>query len=189
MATTSTYDVTELLLAWCAGDESALESLIPLVHRELHHLAKRYMRRERAGHTLQTTALVNEAYLRLIDCNHVQWQNRVHFFAVAARVMRQILVDYARERRSSKRGGQEIQIALDDAAEIPQARRVDLIALDEALQSLAQIDQRKSQVVELRFFVGLTIKEIAEVFKVSTRTVSREWELAQAWLYREMSNR
>jgi RNA polymerase sigma factor (TIGR02999 family) len=188
MATSSTHDVTQLLLAWCAGDKSALESLIPLVHRELHHLAKHYMRRERAGHTLQTTALVNEAYLRLIDYKNVQWQNRAHFFAVAARVMRQILVDYARGRRSDKRGGQEIQVALDEAVEVPGTGIVNLIALDDALQSLAKIDLRKSQVVELRFFGGLTLEEIAEVFKVSSRTVSREWEMAQAWLYREMSN-
>jgi RNA polymerase sigma factor (TIGR02999 family) len=189
MATSSTHEVTQLLLAWRQGDEAALDRLIPLVYRELHHLAKRYMRRERAGHTLQTTALVNEAYLHLVDCGNVQWQNRAHFFAVAARVMRQILVDYARGRRSDKRGGQEIQVALDEAAEVPQARSGDLIALDDALQSLAKIDIRKSRVVEMRFFAGLTLEEIAEVFKVSSRTVSRDWELAQAWLYREMSNR
>src|SRR5215468_6172055 len=172
MSTSSTHEVTQLLLAWRQGDEAAFDRLIPLVYREMHHLAKRYMRRERAGHTLQTTALVNEAYLRLVDCGNVQWQNRAHFFAVAARVMRQILVDYARGRRSDKRGGQELHIAFD-----------------EALQSLARIDLRKSRVVEMRFFAGLTHKEIAEVFKVSSRTVSRDWELAQAWLYREMSNR
>jgi len=187
MATSSTHEVTQLLLAWRQGDEAAFNSLIPLVYRELHHLAKRYMRRERAGHTLQTTALVNEAYLRLVDCGTVQWQNRAHFFAVAARVMRQILVDYARGRRSNKRGGQELHVALDEAAEVPQSRGVDLIALDDALQSLARIDLRKSQVVEMRFFAGLTLEEIAEVFKVSSRTVSRDWELAQAWLYREIT--
>jgi len=189
MATSSTHEVTRLLLAWRQGDGAAFNSLIPLVYRELHHLAKRYMRRERAGHTLQTTALVNEAYLRLVDCANVQWQNRAHFFAVAARVMRQILVDYARGRRSDKRGGQEIHVALDEAAEVSQTRGVDLIALDDALQSLARIDLRKSRVVEMRFFAGLTVKEIAEVFKVSSRTVSRDWDFAQAWLYREMSNR
>ena len=189
MATSSTHEITQLLLAWRQGDEAALDRLIPLVHRELHHLAKRYMRRERAGHTLQTTALVNEAYLHLVDCGNVEWRNRAHFFAVAARVMRQILVDYARGRRSDKRGGQELHVALDEAAEVPQARSVDLIALDDALQSLARIDLRKSRVVEMRFFAGLTLEEIAEVFKVSSRTVSRDWELAQAWLYREMSNR
>jgi len=189
MATSSTHEITQLLLAWRQGDEAALDRLIPLVHRELHHLAKRYLRRERAGHTLQTTALVNEAYLHLVDCGNVQWQNRAHFFAVAARVMRQILVDYARGRRSDKRGGEELHVALDEAAEVPQARSVDLIALDDALQSLARIDLRKSRVVEMRFFAGLTLDEIAEVFKVSSRTVSRDWELAQAWLYREMSNR
>ena len=189
MSTSSTHEVTKLLLAWRQGDETAFDRLIPLVYRELHHLAKRYMRRERAGHTLQTTALVNEAYLHLVDWGNVQWQNRAHFFAVAARVMRQILVDYARGRSSGKRGGQEIHVALDEAAEVPQARSVDLIALDDALQSLARIDLRKSRVVEMRFFAGLTIEEIAEVFKVSSRTVSRDWELAQAWLYREMSNR
>src|SRR6266542_4308304 len=163
MSTSSTHEVTKLLLAWRQGDETALDRLIPLVYRELHHLAKRYMRRERGGHTLQTTALVNEAYLHLVD--------------------------YARGRRSDKRGGQELHVALDEAAEVPQARSVDLIALDDALQSLARIDLRKSRVVEMRFFAGLTLEEIAEVFKVSSRTVSRDWELAQAWLYREMSNR
>jgi RNA polymerase sigma factor (TIGR02999 family) len=186
MATSSTKEVTQLLLAWSDGNQAALDQIIPLVHGELHRLARRYMQRERAGHALQTTALVNEAYLRLVDWKNVHWQNRAHFFGVAAQLMRRILVDFARSRRYTKRGGKAVQVSLEEAATLSDERRGDLIALDDALKSLARLDSRKAQIVELRFFGGLSVAEAAEVMKVSPRTVMREWNLARAWLYREL---
>ena len=182
--------VTDWLIAWSQGDDAALDQLIPLVHEELRRLAKRYMRRERgqrAARTLQTTALVNEAYLRLIDAQRVQWQNRAHFFAIAARLMRRILVDYARAQNYAKRGGGLPEVSLDDAPELAAERAHDLVALDDALDALSRIDERKSRVVEMRFFGGLSVEETAEVLKVSPDTVMRDWRLAKAWLLRELS--
>jgi RNA polymerase sigma factor (TIGR02999 family) len=186
MATFPSQEMTQLLLAWGDGDQAALEKLTPLVYAELHRLAKGYMFGEQPGHTLQTTALINEAYLRLIDWKNVRWQNRAHFFGVAAQVMRRILVDFARTRHCIKRGGAAQHVSLDEAVTIHGTRSAEFITLDEAINSLAEIDRRKSQVVELRFFGGLTAKETAEVLKVSQRTVEREWNLARAWLYREL---
>jgi RNA polymerase sigma factor (TIGR02999 family) len=183
----SPQQVTELLLAWSQGDETALEKLIPLVHGELRRLAKRYMARERAGHTLQTTALINEAYLRLINSKNVRWQNRAHFFAVSAQLMRRILVDFARSRNYQKRGGGALQVTLAEALDKSDERGADLIALDDALSALADVDPRKCQVVELRFFAGLSVDETAEVLKVSPDTVMRDWKMAKVWLLREMS--
>jgi RNA polymerase sigma factor (TIGR02999 family) len=180
--------ITELLLAWGNGDESALERLMPMVYAELRRLAHHYMNRERGGHTLQTTALVNEAYLKLIDSSRVRWQNRAHFFAVSAQLMRRILVDFARSRHYQKRGGAARQVSLDEALVVSAARGDDLVALDDALTALAAIDKRKSEVVELRFFGGLSVEETAEVLKVSPDTVMRDWRLAKAWLLRELSN-
>ena len=182
----SAREVTQLLIAWSDGDESALEKLTPLVHAELYRLAKRYMAREGQGHTLQATALVNEAYLRLIDWKNVRWQNRAHFFGVSANLMRRILVDYARSRNYQKRGGGAHKVPLDEAAVVSRERAADFVALDDSLNALAEVDPRKSKIVELRFFGGLSVDETAEVLKVSSRTVMREWSLAQAWLYREM---
>ena len=179
-------DITQLLLAWNEGDEQALDRLMPLVHHELHQLAHRYMAGERPGHPLQTTALVNEAYLRLIDSSRVRWQSRAHFFAVSATLMRRILVDAARSRKQLKRGGDAIQVSLDEAMSISSEPGADVIALDDALTALAAFDQRKSQVVELRFFGGLTVEETAEVLKVSVMTVMRDWGLAKVWLLREL---
>ena len=179
--------MTGLLLAWGEGDRTALDRLIPLVHDELHRMAHRYMSGEREGHTLQTTALINEAYLRLVDSGRMHWQNRAHFFAVSAEVMRRILVDFARSRHYQKRGGKAVHLPLDQAPEVSQEREADLVALDEALIALAAIDQRKSKIVELRFFGGLSVKETAEVLKVSPDTVMREWKLAKVWLLRELS--
>jgi RNA polymerase sigma-70 factor (ECF subfamily) len=186
MATSSTKEVTQLLLAWSDGDQTALDQILPLVHGELHRLARRYMQRERVGHALQTTALVNEAYLRLVDWKNVHWQNRAHFFGVAAQLMRRILVDFARSHRYTKRGGKAVQVSLEEAATLSHDRGRDLIALDDALKSLARLDPRKAQIVELKFFGGLSVEEAAEVLKVSPRTVMREWNLARAWLYREL---
>ncbi len=188
--TSSPQTVTESLIAWSQGDEAALNQLIPLVHDELRRLAKRYMRRERGqrpGHTLQTTALVNEAYMRLIDASQVQWQNRAHFFAISARLMRQILVDYARAQKYAKRGGGAPQVSLDEAATFTAERAPDLVALDDALNALAAVDERKSRVIEMRFFGGLSVEETAEVLKVSPDTVMRDWRLAKAWLLRELN--
>ena len=187
MSTPASHEVTQLLLAWSEGDSFALEQLIPLVHDELRRLAKRYMRNERAGHTLQTTALVNEAYLRLIDVRQVQWQNRAHFFAISARLMRQILVDFARERGYRKRGGGAHQVELNEAMMIGQERNEDLLALDEALTALAEVDERKSQVVELRFFGGLSEQEMAEALNVAPVTVRRDLRLAKLWLLRRLN--
>lgn len=185
--TPGSHEITQLLIAWSEGDRGALDRLVPLVYAELHRLAKSYMRKERAGQTLQTTALIHEAYLRLIDANRVQWQNRAHFFGVAARVMRQILVAMARERGYQKRGGGARQVSLDEAMVINDGRDEDLVALDEALSALAQIDARKAQVVELRFFGGLTEAETATALNVSIETVTRDWRLARSWLYRKLS--
>jgi len=185
--TPRSHEVTQLLLAWSGGDEQALDRLVPLVYDELRRLAQSYMRRERADHTLQTTALIHEAYLRLIDANRVQWRNRAHFFGVASRLMRQILVTIARERGAQKRGGGAEQVSLDEGMMIDEGRDEDLVALDEALGELAQIDARKAQVVEMRFFGGLTEDEIAATLNVSTETVRRDWRLARSWLRRELS--
>jgi RNA polymerase sigma factor (TIGR02999 family) len=179
-------NITQLLVAWSNGDRAALEEMIPLVFEELHRQAERYLRHERPGHILQPTALVNEAYLRLIDCENIQWQNRAHFFAVSAQLMRRILVDFARERESAKRGGGHHQISLSEVANITPERSVDLVALDLALDTLTELDPRQSRVVELRFFGGLKLSEIAEVLGVSLGTVRRDWSLAQAWLFNEL---
>lgn len=186
MTPTSPREVTQLLIAWSDGDKTALEKLIPLVQAELHRLARRYMQRERPGHTLQTTALVNEAYLRLIDWKNVQWQNRAHFFAVSAQLMRRILVDFARSRPHFKEGKAR-QISLDETMAISAERSADFVALDDALKALAALDARKSHIVELRFFGGLGVDETAEVLKLSRITVIREWNRAKAWLYRELN--
>jgi RNA polymerase sigma factor (TIGR02999 family) len=178
--------VTELLLAWGEGDQSALNLMIPLVHAELRHIAARYMARERLGHTLQPTALVNEVYLRLVEVERVRWQNRAHFLAVAARLMRRILVDFARSRRYQKRGGGGERVAFDEALIIDVGRGHDLLALDDALDELARVDDRQSQIVVMRFFAGLTVDEIAGVLGVSTATVMRDWKLAKSWLLREL---
>ena len=186
MAAPSPKDVTRLLVDWGNGNQAALDELIPLVHDELRRLAGRYMRRENPGHTLQTSALVNEAYLRLVDQKSVQWQNRAHFFGVAAQLMRRILVDHARSRSRAKRGGGAQMVSLAEQAVI--SREVaDVIALDDALKNLAEMDLRKSQIVEMKFFGGLTTEEVAEVLKVTSRTVEREWRKAKAWLNRAIS--
>ncbi len=187
MGADSQQNVTGLLRAWSQGDKIALEKLIPLVHKELRRLAHVYMAGERPDHTLQTTALVNEAYLRLIDCSQVAWQNRAHFLAISAKLMRQILVDFARSRQYLKRQGRAHQVSLDEALVVSQERGEDVVVVDEALKALAAVDARKSQVVELRFFGGLTVKETAEVLKVSPDTVLRDWRLAKLWLFRELN--
>ena len=181
------HEITRLLLAWSKGDREALDRLFPLVYAELRRLAKSYMRKERAGHTLQTTALIHEAYLRLIDAGQVEWRNRAHFFGVAARAMRQILVEMARERGCQKRGGGARRASLDEAMAIGAGLDEDLVALDEALEALAQFDARKAQVVEMRFFGGLTEEEIAAALDVSPETVRRDWRLARSWLRRRLS--
>ena len=178
--------VTELLVGWCDGDREALDRLLPQVYEELHRLAARYMRREHPGHTLQTTALINEAYVRLVDQKHVRWQNRAHFLAIASELMRRILVDYARRRLYQKRGAGALQVTLGDAETIPVERTPDLVALDEALTSLARIDERRGRVVELKFFGGLSIEETAEVLKISPTTVERDWTIAKAWLHKTL---
>jgi RNA polymerase sigma factor (TIGR02999 family) len=176
-----------LLVAWSSGDQAALESLTPLVQQELHRLAARYMAGERPGHILQATALVNEAYVRLVDWKDVQWQNRAHFFAMAAQIMRRVLVDAARTRDRTKRGRGQLHVSLSEVAELPAAHSVDLVALDDALHTLESLDRRQSQVVELRFFGGLGLEETAVVLGVSVGTVRRDWSLARAWLYRELN--
>ncbi|HYT66733.1 MAG TPA: sigma-70 family RNA polymerase sigma factor [Vicinamibacterales bacterium] len=180
-------DVTRLLQAWRHGDTAALEQLTPIVYDELRRLAARYMRRERPGHTLQTSALINEAYLRLVDARGVQWQNRAHFFGVSAQVMRHILVDFARARQNLKRGGGAQPVSLDAVMVSVPERGTDLLALDEALERLAALSPRQSRVVELRYFGGLTEEEVAEVLSISPRTVRNDWGLARAWLYRELT--
>ncbi len=187
MTLPSTHEVTQLLKAWGAGDEQALEKLSPLVYEQLHRVAQRYMAGERSDHTLQTTALVNEVYLRLVDCEQIRWQDRAHFFAVSARLMRRILVDFARSRGYQKRGAGIAHISLDEAPSVCNEPDANLLALDEALKALGRIDERKSRVVELRFFGGLSMEETAEVLGVSSDTVLREWRLARAWLLRELS--
>jgi RNA polymerase sigma factor (TIGR02999 family) len=185
----STHELTELLLAWSDGDREALEKLTPLVHRELHRLARRCMAGERPDHTLQATALVNEAYLRLIDWKQVRWQNRAHFFSLSARLMRHILVDFARSRDYAKRGGGQRRISLENASIVSPDNGPDLIEVDLALSRLNDVDPRKGQIVELRFFGGLNVKETAEVLKISPDTVMRDWKLAKVWLLREISGR
>ncbi len=185
--TESSQQITHLLLAWGNGDEAALERLMPLVYDELRKVAARHLRRQRPDHTLQTTALVNEAYLRLIDSSQVRWQNRAHFFAVSAQLMRRILVDFARSRQNLKRGGGAQQVSLDEAMIVSPERGADLLALDDALTRLAALNPRQAQVVELRYFGGLSEEESAEALKVSLRTVQRDWNLARLWLYRELS--
>jgi len=184
----STGEVTQLLVAWGDGSQAALDQLMPLVHDELRRLAHRYMRRERPGHTLQTSALVDEAYLKLIDQKRVHWKNRTHFFAISAQLMRRILVDHARSHHYAKRGGGAGKVSLDEAMIVSPERGADLMALDEALTSLAEIDPRKSEIVEMRFFGGLSVEETAEALKLSPRTVMREWSMAKAWLYRALSH-
>ena len=179
-------DVTGLLVAWGHGDAVALEHLIPVVQSELHRIAERCMRQERGGHTLQATALVNEAYLRLVDVQRIDWQDRMHFLAISARVMRRILVDHARARNYQKRGGGAIRVTLNEELAGLHERGHDLVALDDALDALAATDERKSRVVELRFFGGLSVEETASVLKVSAETVMRDWRLAKAWLFREL---
>jgi RNA polymerase sigma factor (TIGR02999 family) len=181
------HEITELLQAWRGGDEQALEKLTPQVYRELHQAARRCMSRERNGHILQATALINELYLRLSDLKQVDWQNRTHFFALCARQMRRILIDLARARQSEKGGGSATVVELDAAPQVASTSHAEVVAVDEALKALAKVDQRKSQIVELRFFGGLSIEETAEVLKVSSRTVKRDWTLAKAWLLREMA--
>ena len=185
---TSSHEVTQLLMDWGNGNRTAAEKLMPLVYEELHRLAHQYMSRERPGHTLQTSALVHEAYLRLIDQKQVHWQNRAQFFGIAAQLMRRILVDYARSRRYQKRGGDARQVDLDEAMIVSQERAADVIALDDALKSLAEFDARKSQIVELRFFGGLSIEETAQVLEVSPGTVMRDWTLAKAWLRKAITS-
>lgn len=180
-----TKDVTSLLMAWSKGDRDALDKLTPIVYRELHQLAHRFMSRERSGHSLQTTALVNEAYMRLLDCSRIRWQDRAHFFAVSAQLMRRILVDEAR-RQNLKRGRGVEHVPLENAAEIGGARPTDLVALDDAMNALGQMDVRKMQVVEMRYFGGLSVQETAHVLKISTVTVVRDWNSAKAWLYRQI---
>ena len=181
----ASHDVTQLLLAWSEGDRAALDRLMPLVHAELHRLARHYVSRERAGHTLQATALINEAYLRLVEARRVRWENRAHFFAISARLMRQILVDFARSHR--KRGGAARQVSFDQALAVSRKPEEDLAALDEALAALAALDARKGRVVELRFFGGLSVEEAAEALGVSPETVRRDWRLAKSWLHRRLS--
>jgi len=183
----SKVEVTQLLRAWGGGDDSALKKLTPLVENDLHRLAHRYMARERPGHTLQTTALVNEVYLRLVDLHQVSWQDRAHFFAISARMMRRILTDFARSRNYQKRGGAALHVSFDEALAVSQEQDAEIVAIDEALIGLAAVDARKSQVVELRFFGGLSVQETAEVLKVSPETVKRDWRFAKAWLHRVLS--
>lgn len=181
-------DITALLVAWSDGDSAALDRLLPLVEQELHRIAGRAMRRERPGHTLQATALVNEAYVRLVDQKHVRWQNRAHFYGIAAQIMRRILLNYARDRRRQKRGGGAVQVSLSEVAVMSEEKSDELIALDEALTRLEQFDERKCRVVELRHFGGLSVEETAEVLGISSVTVTRHWNAAIAWLVRELGH-
>jgi RNA polymerase sigma factor (TIGR02999 family) len=189
MAMPAPQEVTQLLVAWSNGDSEALEKLIPLVYDDLRRLARNYMNRERAGHTLQTTALIHEAYLRLIEQKEVKWQNRAHFFAISAQLMRRILVSMARARQADKRGGETRQVSLDEAMVFSEERAADLVALDDAMNELAALDPRRCRVVELRHFGGLSVEETAEVLKVSPDTVMREWKRAKAWLYSELNKK
>jgi RNA polymerase sigma-70 factor (ECF subfamily) len=183
----SPHNVTQLLAAWSSGDQVARDELMSVVYQELHRLAHHYMQRESPGHTLQTSALVNEAFLRLVDQRDVRWRNRAHFFGIAAQMMRRILVDHARSRQYAKRGGGARELSLDEALIVSDERSAEVVALDETLERLAEFDPRKSQIVEFRFFGGLSIEETAEVLAVSPGTVMRDWTLAKAWLRREMS--
>jgi RNA polymerase sigma-70 factor, ECF subfamily len=183
------FEITQLLRAWGSGDEQALDKLTPLVYEQLHRVARRYMADERSGHVLQTTALVNEAYLRLFDCRQLEWQDRAHFFAVCAQLMRRILIDIARSTHYQKRGGGAPHVALDEALGDSPQISVNILSLEDALGGLASLDARKGQVVELRFFGGLSVEETAEVLKVSKETVARDWRLAKSWLLRELSER
>ena len=187
MVSPSGDDITQLLRAWGDGNQAALDRLMPLVYAQLRQAAHRYMARERRGHTLQTTALVNEVYVRLAKAREMRWQDRVHFFAISAQMMRRILTDYARARQYAKRGGGAQVVSLDEAPEVSQKPRADLVALDDALNRLAAVDERKSRVVELRYFGGLSVEETGEVLRVSPETVMRDWKLAKAWLLRELS--
>lgn len=187
MTTPSAPDIPQLLTAWSNGDVDALNQLMPLVYDELHQMAHRYLRRERVDHTLQTTALVNEAYLKMVGQRELQWQNRAHFFAVAANVMRQILVDYARAQHRIRRGGAAQQVSLDEALLVSNGRAAELLLLDDALHSLAKFDARKSRIAELRYFGGLSVEETAAVLQISAVTVMREWRVTKAWLLQEMS--
>jgi len=187
MTSSSSGEVSQLLQAWNDGDETALEKLMPLVYKELHRMARFYMARESPGHTLQTTALVNEAYVRLVDSAHTNFQNRIHFLAVCAQAMRRILADWGRSRRALKRGGEILMLRLDEALDGAEAEGLDFADLDEALNALAKVDPRKSQVVELRFFGGLNVEETAEVLKISSDTVLRDWKMAKNWLRCELS--
>ena len=186
MTRSSIQDVSKLLRAWRDGDEAALDELMPRVHQELHRLAHFYMRRERAGHTLQTTALVNEAYVRLVDAREVDWQDRAHFFAISSNLMRRILVDFARKRGYQKRGGKVKKVVLDEELLISPEPDADIERLDDALNALSEFDPRKAKVVEMRFFGGLSVEETAEVLKISTDTVKRDWRLAKVWLLNEL---
>jgi len=185
----SAIEITKLLHGWQGGDRAALDALVPVVYKELHRLAHYELRKERADHTLQSTALVHEAYFRLVGQDLPQWESRTHFFAIAAQLMRQILVDYARRRRASKRGGGVCMLTLDDAVALPQRKDVDVVAIDDALNTLAEVDPRQSRIVELRFFAGLSLKEISDVMGIATATVQRDWTAARAWLHREISRR
>jgi len=187
MTSPSPDEVTQLLLDWSSGDKAALDRLMPLVYEELRRLAHHYMGRERPGHTLQTTAIVNEAYLQLIDQRNVQWQNRAHFFGVAAQAMRHILVDYARTRQTAKRGGGARPISLEEAALVTQERAGELVAFDDALKELERLSKRQSRVVELRYFGGLSVEETATVLEVSSDTVMRDWSMAKTWLHRALT--
>lgn len=189
MPATPQQQVTQLLSDWREGDATALEKLIPLVQPELQRLAHRYMSQERAGHTLQTTVLLDDAYLQLADKTHPQWQNRAHFFAVAAQLMRRIMVDHARQRQALKRGGDHVRVTLDENSAVTEKRAAELVALDEALEKLAAFDKRKAQVVEMRYFGGLTLEDIAEVLKVHINTVVRDWQAARAWLFAALSGK
>ena len=184
----SRQQVTQLLVAWSSGDEAALQELMPLVYDELRKLAHHYIRRERPGHTLQTSGLVNEAYLRLVDQTKIQWQSRKHFYGIAARLMRQILVDYARKQSYAKRGGDAQRVELDEKLIISKDRAADIVDLDDALKKLAEIDPRQSQIVELRFFGGLSVEETAEVLSISVSTLMRDWVVAKSWLKRAISS-
>jgi RNA polymerase sigma factor (TIGR02999 family) len=184
----SPKEVTQLLKEWSAGSPEALEQLIPLVYKELHRLAQSALRRERSEHTLQSTALVHEAYLRLVGQRRVQWQSRAHFFAVSAQLIRRILVDYARKQHAAKRGDNPLRLTLDESVAVPNKREVDLVALDDALGMLANLDPQQCRIVELRFFAGLSVEETAEVVGISTATVKRDWAMAKAWLYQQLHN-
>jgi len=187
LPTSKPHEITELLEHWSGGNQAALDQLYPLVYEELRRLARSYMRREPKGHTLQTTALINEAYVRLVDQQSVRWQNRSHFFAISAQIMRRILVDHARQHLQAKRGGGAKRISLDEVMIVAKERSAEVLMLDEALSNLARLDPRRSQVVELRYFAGLSNSEIASVLKISENTVMRDWNLARAWLYQQLS--